>query len=215
MNDTYDIGVIGYNASMYPIETTKLKVVTGFGGTRDFGNSTIVGTYFKSGDKNTDSNTEAIKTLFSGVVTTVQHSDTYGNWLEVQSGKGLRISYSYLGNIFVTPGDTVEQGQVIAAGSTNNGEVYVEAILDNEYIDPVLLMDKTAVNAHNEWYNTDTSQRGEANLIEFKEVPQLSIGSSWNDILLNDGMVEFEESTEPEIEGEEKGSAWQESDLTG
>lgn len=195
MNDTYDIGLIGTVSNMSPIATTSIEVTTGFHGRRQLDTpqdtQSSNGVYLKSSEKSFDYTTQAVKSLFNGVVTQVHHSEVYGNWLEIQSGKGLKISYSFLGNIFPVPGDTVQQGEIIGYGSSLNGEIYIEAILDNEYINPCLLMGEAVYQAHNDWKNSNTSDSLNSELITYKTVPLPQDTSIWDELLDSGNVVDF------------------------
>lgn len=218
MDDTYDIGLVGTPAKMNPIATKSVEVTTGFRGVRNTGTpldtQSSNGVFLKSNENGFDSRTQQIKSLFNGVVTQVHHSETYGNWLEIQSGKGLKISYSLLGNIFVKPGDTVSQNQIIGTGGNENGEIYVEAILDNEYINPCSLMGADIVKAHNEWYTNNLAEAQNSEQLTYKKVPDKQDTDIWDELLRNKDTVEYvEDETDTSIESETqvaKPDGWQE-----
>ena len=89
------------------------------------------------------------------------------------------------------PGDTVQQGEIIGYGSSLNGEIYVEAILDNEYINPCLLMGEAVYQAHNDWKNSNTSDSLNSELITYKTVPLPQDTSIWDELLDSGNVVDF------------------------
>jgi murein DD-endopeptidase MepM/ murein hydrolase activator NlpD len=218
MNDTYDIGEVCETNLAFPIDSRKLIVTTGFKGNRFIENGQanangISGVYVK-GDGRTDTS-QAIKSMFNGVVTQKKYSADYGNWIEIQSGKGLRVSYSFLDNIFVNAGDIVKQGQLIAAGSTNlNGDIYIEAIMDNEYVNPFRFLNKQAITAYNDWYLANPSDRGTGEMLEYKTVPEAQTSDIWDDGLLSgENIVDYTENDAETVNGVTKeNNPWAEAD---
>lgn len=143
INDNYNIGEL---SAEWPVDTYKNKAVMGFGPN---------GVYIDAKDAST------VTALYTGIVTKVEKSEEYGNWIEIQSGKGLKVTYSFLHRVRVRLGDRVAAGSSIAHGCDDN-KLYIEMNLDGEYVNPMLALGKDGVKANNDWiYNhvgeSDTS----------------------------------------------------------
>lgn len=202
-NDTFDIGGIGIK-SQYPIKDSSLLVTGGFNGTRE--DESIKGAYFHSVQ---EPELQAVQSLTNGIVTEINSDEYWGNWLKVQSGKGVSVSYSLLKNVLVKVGDTVKQGSILSKG-TRNGEVYVETKLDGDYINPCVFLGAKGEEAHNKWYNEYPSDRGNSEQLQFSGIPTKDTSSVWEG-QSNSGVViteETQEVTEPT-------NAWSELDENG
>lgn len=206
-NDTYDIGGIG-TVKQYPLRDTNtpaLKVATGFKGTiPEDSTQQINGTYFTLDNITPE---QAVIAMFNGIVTKVETSTTYGKWLEVQSGKGLRISYSFLDNIQVIPGQSVQQGDILSIGTQNN-TVYIEALLDNTYINPCILLGEQGILAHNRWYSLYPEQRGSATQEVYQPVPNKSTSSIWETVTKNINKADI---TEVPTQDNTEQNAWEDT----
>ncbi len=77
----------------------------------------------------------------SGVVTEVRTSVTYGKVVEYETADGYEIMYAHLSEIFVTEGEAVSQGQIIAksgnTGLTTGPHLHYSVWKDGELLDPM------------------------------------------------------------------------------
>jgi len=84
-----------------------------------------------------------IKVAASGTVTYADYKGSYGNVVKVDHGNGLETWYAHTSKMYVTEGQHVEAGEVIAAvGSTGNStgpHLHLGVRVDNKYIDPMTL----------------------------------------------------------------------------
>ncbi|MCY4040086.1 MAG: M23 family metallopeptidase [Gammaproteobacteria bacterium] len=75
-----------------------------------------------------------------GVVTFAGRDRSYGNYVEISHGDGLKTLYAHAGNIHVVPGDVVEKGQVIGevgdTGRSTGPHVHYEVIHDGKRLNP-------------------------------------------------------------------------------
>lgn len=138
INDNYNIGHL---KTGWPVHTTsELEILNGYGC-----EGSETGVYLNAKDA------REIISMFTGLVTKVEESETYGKWIEVQSGKGLKVTYSGLRDLHVKLGQRVEAGDIIAGGCDDSDSLYVEMILDDEYVNPLLVMGAEGVKANNDW----------------------------------------------------------------
>ncbi len=74
------------------------------------------------------------------VVTFAGRDRSYGNYVEISHGDGLKTLYAHAGNIHVVPGDVVEKGQVIGevgdTGRSTGPHVHYEVIHDGKRLNP-------------------------------------------------------------------------------
>lgn len=195
VNDTFEIGGIGIK-SQFPIKSSTVIVTSGFQGIRDGAENN--GAYFYSVQTASE---QGVQSMTNGVVTEINHSDTWGNWLLVQAGKGLSVSYSLLGEVLVKPGDSVQQGTLLSKG-TQHGEVYVETKLDGEYINPCVLLGEYGINAHNKWYKLYTADRGNASeLSKTTELPNENSTDIWVDSTKPQVSIKADNTEEETISG--------------
>lgn len=138
INDRYDIGELGVR---WPIAVARTKkVYKGFGS-----DGSENGVYINK------AGAERVISLFTGIVTKVETSEYYGKWVEIQSGKGLALNYSFLDNISVKVGDKVKAGDIISSMDKDKDYIYIELILDGEYKNPMLVMGEDGVKSNNNW----------------------------------------------------------------
>ncbi len=75
-----------------------------------------------------------------GVVTFAGRDRSYGNYVEISHGDGLKTLYAHAGSIHVVPGDVVEKGQVIGevgdTGRSTGPHVHYEVIHDGKRLNP-------------------------------------------------------------------------------
>ena len=81
-----------------------------------------------------------IKAAASGTVTFAAYSGSYGNLVKVSHGNGIETWYAHCSKIYVSSGQSVNQGDVIAAvGSTGNStgpHLHIEIRVNNKILNP-------------------------------------------------------------------------------
>lgn len=81
-----------------------------------------------------------IKVVASGTVTNASYSGAYGNLVKVDHGNGVETWYAHTSKMYVTAGQKVEAGEVIAAvGSTGNStgaHLHLEIRINGEHVNP-------------------------------------------------------------------------------
>lgn len=81
-----------------------------------------------------------IKVIAEGTVTHASYQGAYGNLVKVDHGNGFETWYAHTSKMYVTVGQKVEAGEVIAAvGSTGNStgaHLHLEIRMDGEHINP-------------------------------------------------------------------------------
>ena len=151
--DLTELGDIG-KALKLPIESQQLIIIRPFGDILDELNPENTlhsnGLYIK----NRKSGGE-IKSLWNGTVTKVEDSEEWGKYVVVKSGDSLEYSISFLSKVYVKVGDTIEQYEPL--GESNSNHVYIEVILDGEYIDPLLLFGQKGYKAYYKWASSNSS----------------------------------------------------------
>lgn len=151
LNDSYNIGDLG---KCWPLEMSNNFILNGY---KSVGSEN--GVYISANKSN------YVYAMYGGIVTKIEFSETYGNWLEIQSGKGLSISYSFLEKPLVKLGEEVKQGDIIA--TIKNQSLYIESILDAEYINPMLLLGEMGVIENNRWVYSNIAISDKSTLLDF------------------------------------------------
>ena len=81
-----------------------------------------------------------IKAVASGTVICAEYSGSYGNLVKIDHGNGVETWYGHTSKMYVTKGQKVEAGDVIAAvGSTGNStgpHLHLEIRINGEHVDP-------------------------------------------------------------------------------
>lgn len=81
-----------------------------------------------------------IKVVASGTVTCATNKGAYGNMVKVNHGNGLETWYAHTSKMYVTEGQKVKAGEVIAAvGSTGNStgpHLHLEIRLNGQHVNP-------------------------------------------------------------------------------
>ncbi len=81
-----------------------------------------------------------IKVVAAGTVTHASYQGAYGNLVKVNHGNGLETWYAHTSKIYVSVGQKVEAGEVIAAvGSTGNStgsHLHLEIRINGEHVNP-------------------------------------------------------------------------------
>lgn len=81
-----------------------------------------------------------IKVVASGTVTCATYRGSYGNVVKVDHGNGLETWYAHTSEMYVTEGQKVEAGQVIATvGSTGNStgpHLHLEIRINGQHVNP-------------------------------------------------------------------------------
>jgi murein DD-endopeptidase MepM/ murein hydrolase activator NlpD len=84
---------------------------------------------------------EGIPAAYSGMVVHAGWYDGYGNTVILDNGNSLYTLYGHCSQIYVSVGQSVEQGQIIAAaGSTGDStgpHIHLSVWMNNEYLDPM------------------------------------------------------------------------------
>lgn len=149
--DSYNIGILG---QCWPVDVSNNFILKGY---KSIGSEN--GVYISA------NKSDYVYAMYSGIVTKIEFSETYGNWLEIQSGKGLSISYSFLQKPLVKLGEEVKQGDIIA--TIKNQSLYIETILDTEYINPMLLLGEMGVIENNRWVYSNIAISDKSTLLDF------------------------------------------------
>lgn len=81
-----------------------------------------------------------IKVVSDGTVTSASYNGAYGNLVKVSHGNGVETWYAHTSKMYVTVGQTVKAGEVIAAvGSTGNStgpHLHFEIRINGEHVNP-------------------------------------------------------------------------------
>lgn len=81
-----------------------------------------------------------IKAVASGTVTNASYKGSYGNLVKIDHGNGVETWYAHTSKMYVTEGQKVNAGEVIAAvGSTGNStgaHLHFEIRIDGKHINP-------------------------------------------------------------------------------
>ena len=81
-----------------------------------------------------------IKVVASGTVTHASYKGSYGNLVKVEHGNGIESWYAHTSKMYVSPGQKVEAGEVIAAvGSTGNStgsHLHLEIRINGKHVNP-------------------------------------------------------------------------------
>lgn len=81
-----------------------------------------------------------IKVVASGTVTNASYKGSYGNLVKIDHGNGVETWYAHTSKMYVTEGQKVNAGEVIAAvGSTGNStgaHLHFEIRIDGKHINP-------------------------------------------------------------------------------
>lgn len=167
INDRYDIGELGVR---WPVAVSKTKkVYKGFG---------------SSGSENgvyiSKAGAERVISLFTGIVTKVEESEYYGKWVEIQSGKGLAVNYSFLDKINVKVGDKVEAGDIISSMDKDKDYIYIELILDGKYKNPMLVMGEDGVKSNNNWIYSNIGESNMGYLLNMSSYDYIPSEKIWD-----------------------------------
>ncbi len=80
----------------------------------------------------------------SGTVVLSQKSATYGNYMIIDHGDGLKTLYAHCNKLYKSVGDTVKRGEVIAAvgstGQSTGPHLHFEVTKEGKYINPLSLV---------------------------------------------------------------------------
>lgn len=81
-----------------------------------------------------------IKVVADGTITNASYSGSYGNLVKVDHGNGVETWYAHTSKMYVSVGQTVEAGDVIAAvGSTGNStgnHLHLEIRINGQHVNP-------------------------------------------------------------------------------
>lgn len=81
-----------------------------------------------------------IKVVASGTVTHASYKGSYGNLVKVEHGNGIETWYAHTSKMYVTVGQKVQAGEVIAAvGSTGNStgsHLHLEIRINGQHVNP-------------------------------------------------------------------------------
>jgi len=85
-----------------------------------------------------------IRAAGAGIVADVGEDPIYGNYVAVDHGQGYSSLYAHASTTFVTPGESVRRGEVIAlSGNTGRStapHLHFEILLDGAPVDPLTLV---------------------------------------------------------------------------
>ena len=81
-----------------------------------------------------------IKAVAEGTVTCASYNGAYGNLVKIDHGNGIETWYAHTSKMYVTAGQKVEAGEVIAAvGSTGNStgaHLHLEIRINGQHVNP-------------------------------------------------------------------------------
>lgn len=87
---------------------------------------------------------EDVFAMFDGVIKSIGHNKASGNYVSLQHGDDITISYCHLEKVIVNVGDCVEAGEVVAVsgntGKSTNYHLHVTARKKGKYINPDALL---------------------------------------------------------------------------
>jgi murein DD-endopeptidase MepM/ murein hydrolase activator NlpD len=137
-----DLTLLFAMPSLAPVQNFEVsKLVSGFG-TRV--NPFHKGNYHHDGVDIAAARGTAVMATGHGQVTLAKRSDLvagYGNYIEIDHGRGIVTRYSHLEDIFVRPGQRVKKGQPVATVGSSGGSIaphlHYEVMKDGHNIDPV------------------------------------------------------------------------------
>lgn len=79
-----------------------------------------------------------------GTVTLAQRSATYGNYIIIDHGDGLKTLYAHCNKLYKSVGENVKRGDIIAAvgstGQSTGPHLHFEVIKNGEYLNPQLFI---------------------------------------------------------------------------
>ncbi len=95
---------------------------------------------------------EEIKAAAGGTVAEAGFSDTYGNYILLQHSEVIYTLYAHCESLSVQPGESTEQGQVIATvgdtGNTTGAHLHFEVRDQDTYLDPAEFIDFVSETKH-------------------------------------------------------------------
>lgn len=135
-----------------------------------------------------------IQVQWNGVVKKIVRDDqTWGNYIVVSHGNSLETSYSFLTNIKVTEGQTLNQYDII--GDSAGDYIYFEIILDGTYINPFWFYGSTGVNEYYSWLNSHPEL-----VIDYDDLTDIKNYVKYNKELVEETKeVETKANTENEV----------------
>ena len=178
--DLTELGDIG-RALKLPIESQQLIVIKPFGDILDSLNPDNIihsnGLYMKNKKSGGQ-----IKSLWNGTVKEVANSDEWGTYVVVKSGDSLEYSISFLNKAYVKEGDSIDQYDIL--GESNNDFIYLEVLLDDNYIDPLLLFGQKGPKAYYKWVSSNSDivlEHNKYNIVkDYVEAPEYEYGNNKN-----------------------------------
>lgn len=79
-----------------------------------------------------------------GEVILAQNSSSYGNYIIIDHGGGLKTLYAHCSKLLIEKGDSVKKGQMIAkvgsTGQSTRSHLHFEVILNEQYLNPSWLI---------------------------------------------------------------------------
>ena len=132
-------GSAAYNSSasgmIFPMDRSRFQLITTYYGEVDSVHSTPHKGMDYAAPKGT-----AIYAAKSGVVETAGTHSSYGKYIFIHHGNGVKTLYAHASALYVKAGETVTQGQTIAAvGSTGNStgnHLHFEVIINGTRVNP-------------------------------------------------------------------------------
>jgi len=87
-----------------------------------------------------------IHVLFDGTVTVAAQNDSFGKYIVVTHGSGLKTLYAHCSKLLVKEGDTVQRGAVIAqvgeTGRATGPHLHLQVMVNDVPVDPLLYISK-------------------------------------------------------------------------
>ena len=156
--EIYELGIIGNGL-------TKIAGSEAFRITRPFGDSlddNMAITHSNGLYVHVSENEGVVRNLWNGVVEKVVDSEEWGKYIVVRHGDNLSSSISFLSEVNVIEGQELKQFDIV--GKSTNQEIYIELILDGEYIDPIYVFGSDGVAAYYKWASENAER-----VIEYKD----------------------------------------------
>ncbi len=91
-----------------------------------------------------------IRSTQDGTVTNAGYNGNYGNVVVIENEKGLVTKYAHCNNLFVSVGQTVKMGDIIATvgntGASTGAHLHLEILKNGQYINPIYFVDTGSFN---------------------------------------------------------------------
>ena len=123
---------------VFPLENTDAAVTDVFG----WREHPVTGTKaFHSGVDLEASGGSNVLAVAGGTVLMAEYHQAYGYFVQLEHEDGVQTFYAHLQELLVSPGDTVQQGQIIAlsgsSGWTTGAHLHLSVYVDGEAVEPL------------------------------------------------------------------------------